>query len=61
MNERVVVVGLSIVAVVLVGLAAVLESVVPLFAAWASQVAIVVVLDRMARRSERAPEEQPQE
>ena len=49
MNERRVVVALSVAAVVLVALAAVFQSVVPLFLAWAPQVAIPVVLTRMDR------------
>jgi hypothetical protein len=54
MTERVIVVGLTTAAVVLVVVAFVIESVAPLFAAWAPQLAIPVILTRLDRRRQDA-------
>jgi hypothetical protein len=53
-TERAIVVGLSTLAVVLVVVAFVVQSVAPLFAAWAPQLAIPVILTRLDRRRQDA-------
>jgi hypothetical protein len=54
LTERVIVVGLCTLAVVLVVVAFVVESVAPLFVAWAPQVALPMILTRLDRRRQDA-------